>query len=94
MDILVAHEAAAAPVYSVADVLADPHFQARETVVSVPDQHLSSVRMQAPTPRLSESPGEIHFTGPDLGQHNEEIYRDFLGLSDAQLQSLKAEGVI
>ena len=94
MDIFVANEAAAAPVYSVAEVVTDPHFQARNVVVSVEDQDLGSVRMQAPTPRLSKTPGRIDFSGPHLGQHNHEIYVDLLGMTSADIEALKSEGVI
>ena len=94
MDILVAHEAAAAPVYSVADMVADPHFQARNVVVSIEDQDLGHVRMQAPTPRLSKTPGKIKFSGPHLGQHNHEIYVDLLGKTVEAVEALKTEGII
>ena len=94
MEIFVAHEAAAAPVYTVADVVADPHFQSRKVVVAVEDQDLGQVRMQSPTPRLSKTPGRIKFSGPHLGQHNQEIYGDLLGLTSAQLDAFKSEGVI
>jgi len=94
MEQFIAHEAAAAPVYSVADLVEDPHFRAREVVVAVEDQDLGQVRMQAPTPRLSRTPGAIKFSGPHLGQHNREIYGDFLGLPQTEIDALKAEGVI
>lgn len=94
MEILVAHQAAAAPIYSVADVVADPQFQARNVVVAVEDQDLGTVRMQAPTPRLSETPGRIGFTGPHLGQHNREIYGEVLGYDAARIDELEAAGVI
>lgn len=94
MDVFIAHDAATAPVYSVADVVADPHFKARNVVVSIEDQDLGQVRMQSPTPRLSKTPGRIKFSGPHLGQHNHEIYVDLLGMKSEQLNALKAEGVI
>lgn len=94
MEQFVTHEAAAAPVYSVADLVEDPHFRARNVVVSIDDQDLGHVRMQAPTPRLSRTPGQIKFTGPHLGQHNREIYVDFLGMTEQEVDALKLEGVI
>jgi formyl-CoA transferase len=45
-------------------------------------------------PSLSETPGEIRHTGPNLGEHNDEIYRGRLGLSAAELAQLKADGII
>ena len=94
MDVFVRHEAAAAPVYSVAEVVTDPHFTARKVVVSVDDQDLGQIRMQAPTPRLSKTPGRIKFSGPHLGQHNHEIYVDLLGMTSEAVEALKAEKVI
>lgn len=94
MEILVQHEAAAAPVYSVADVVADPHFIARGSVVAVEDPNLGSVKMQAPFPRLSKSPGEIRFTGPKLGEHNREVYGTLLERSAADLERLKQLGIV
>jgi crotonobetainyl-CoA:carnitine CoA-transferase CaiB-like acyl-CoA transferase len=94
MDILVAHEAAAAPIYDVSDVVKDSHFQARRTIVEIADQDVGTLKMQAPTPRLSRTPGEIRFTGPHLGQHNHEIYVDFLGLSEERYDALRQKGVV
>lgn len=94
MKILVAHEAAAAPVYSVADVVTDPHFAARGSVVAVDDPNLGPVKMQAPSPRLSKSPGKIRSTGPRLGEHNREVYGELLGLGEAELDRLRRDGVI
>jgi formyl-CoA transferase len=94
MAILVENEAAAAPVYSVADVVADPHFVARNSIVTVNDKKLGPVRMQAPTPRLSASPGNVRFTGPRLGEHNDEIYKGLLGKSDSDIAALHAAGIL
>jgi formyl-CoA transferase len=94
MTILVKHEAAAAPVYSVADVVADPHFMARGSVVAVEDANLGPVKMQAPFPRLSRSPGKIRTTGPKLGEHNSEVYGGLLGLGEPELERLKQTKVI
>lgn len=94
MEILVKHEAAAAPVYSVADVLADPHFTARGSVVAVEDANLGPVKMQAPFPRMSKSPGKIRSTGPKLGEHNREVYGALLGLGEAELERLAGQGII
>ena len=73
--------AAVAPVYTVADVFKDPHFQARENLVAVPDAELGTVRMQNVTPRLSRTPGGIRHAGPRTGEHADEVLRDWLGRS-------------
>jgi crotonobetainyl-CoA:carnitine CoA-transferase CaiB-like acyl-CoA transferase len=45
-------------------------------------------------PRLSDTPGSINWLGPSLGEHNDEIYKGLLGMSDGEIRALKEEGVI
>jgi len=84
----------AAPVYDALQILADPHFAAREAVTSVPDAELGTVKMPGLVPRFSATPGEIRSSGPEPGAHNDEVYRGWLGLGDVELERLRAEGVI
>jgi len=84
----------AAPVYDIADIMEDPHFKARRTFVDLPDPQLGTVTMSAPTPRLSDTPGTIRWAGSALGSHNREVYAGELGLSDTELDRLKADGII
>jgi len=84
----------AAPVYDIADIMEDPHFKARHTFVELPDPQLGTVTMSAPTPRLSDTPGSIRWPGPALGAHNREVYAGELGVSDHEIERLKADGVI
>ena len=94
MAVLVDAEAAAFPVYSVADVIDDPHVKARASVVAVDDANLGPVRMQAPSPHLSRTPGAIRATGPRLGEHNDEIYGALLGYDAAERERLRGAGII
>jgi formyl-CoA transferase len=87
-------EAAIAPIYSIEDIVEDPQYLARETVVRVPHPKLGSVLMQNVVPRLSETPGRIDHPGAELGEHNEEIYVGKLGLSPAELAELRDAGVV
>jgi crotonobetainyl-CoA:carnitine CoA-transferase CaiB-like acyl-CoA transferase len=87
-------EAAIAPIYSIEDIVADPQYLARETITRVPHPKLGSVLMQNVVPRLSESPGRIDHPGPELGEHNEEIYVGELGLSREELAALGEAGVV
>ena len=50
--------------------------------------------MPPSVPRLSDSPGRVRHVGPELGEHNEDIYRDLLGLDDDAIASLRSAGVI
>lgn len=86
-------EAAVAPVYDAADVLADPQIQALNAVVTIEDPELGPVRMQNVPFRLSRTPGEVRWTGEKLGQHNSEIYGR-LGYSAEDLAALAAKHVI
>ena len=74
---LLEHRIPAAPVNDVAAILADPHLAARGDVVSVTDDDLGAVSMVAPVPKLRGTPGEIRTAGPRLGEHNEEVRRDW-----------------
>ncbi|MGE0827536.1 MAG: CaiB/BaiF CoA transferase family protein [Candidatus Binatia bacterium] len=82
------------PVYSIADIVNDPHFQARDMLLSVHDRLLGEIRMPGVVPKLSETPGEVRFTGPTLGEHNDEVYGSLLGLSRAEIEALARRGVI
>ena len=78
-DALAALEAAEVPagrIYSVADIVADPHYQAREMIVSATLPDGITVKMPGITPKLSQTPGCVNWSGPSLGQHNAEILRD------------------
>ena len=81
-------------IYRAPDMLEDPHFQARDAIVSVPHPDFGELRMQNVAPKLSETPGSIRSPSPALGQHNDEIYRELLGLSAERYSELKAAKVI
>ena len=83
-----------APVNTVADIVNDPHVQARGDLVTVDDPTLGPVRMVAPLARLSATPAEVRWTGPSLGAHTDEVYRDWLDLSADDLDALRRQGVI
>lgn len=86
-------EAAVAPVYTAADVLADPQFQALGTIAELPDDELGVVRMQNVLFRLSETPGRIRWTGPPLGAHTTEVLTSY-GVDADRMSVLRAAGVI
>lgn len=94
MVLFIRHEVTAAPVYNVSQLLADPHVRARDLVIQVQDPQLGGIPMHAPLPRLMGTPGTIRWPGPPLGAHNEEFYLSELGLTRAELERAKAQGVI
>lgn len=83
-----------APIYSIAQIFADPHVKAREAVISVPDDELGRVAMQNVVPRFSRTPGEVRHAAPRLGEHNRDVFQGMLGLSDAELAELERKGAI
>ena len=88
------HGVPAGRIYKARDMLADPHFAAREAIVRLVHPELGEFAMHNVVPKLSDSPGRVRHVGPGLGEHNEEIYRDLLGLADDELTSLRSAGVI
>ena len=66
-------EAAIAPIYDIEQILADPQYQARDTVTTVEDEDLGRLRMPNVFPTLSRTPGRIRFPGARIDQHRDEI---------------------
>ena len=87
-------DATIAPIYNVADILDDEHYQARNAVVSIADDQLGEARVQDAFPRFSETPGRVDYLGPELGAHNDAVYGGRLGYDADTLEELDAEGVI
>jgi crotonobetainyl-CoA:carnitine CoA-transferase CaiB-like acyl-CoA transferase len=92
-DLFHAHEVGFSPIYDASDIFADPHFRARETIVSVPDEELGDVRMQCVVPRFSETPVAVRRAGPSLGQHNDEVFAA-LGLPAQEIARLRGAKTI
>ena len=86
--------AVAAPVYDIRDIFQDEQYAARNDIVEMEDPELGTVRMVGVIPKFPETPGEVRWTGKDLGSFNREIYCDLLGLSTEELESLKTEGIV
>ena len=85
--------AAVAPIYDIAQVVADRQFQALGTFIKLPDEDLGSVLLQNVIARLSETPGEVRWPGRRTGQDNELVFGE-LGHGPEELARLRAEGVI
>jgi formyl-CoA transferase len=81
-------------IYRAADMLGDPHFQARNAIVSMPHPQFGTLRMQNVAPRLSASPSSVRTPAPELGQHNAQVYGELLGLKPDAIDDYRARGVI
>jgi formyl-CoA transferase len=87
-------EAAAAPIYDIADIFRDPQYAALGTIAEIPDPQLETLRMQNVMFRLSRDAGSIRSTGRPLGADNESLFVDELGLTPAELAALREKGVV
>jgi crotonobetainyl-CoA:carnitine CoA-transferase CaiB-like acyl-CoA transferase len=88
------HQVPFSPIMSMADIFAEPHYRERDMIIEVPEPTLGSLPQPGVVPKLSRTPGRVMHAGPPLGQDNEEVLRQFLQLSPAEIAELRREGVI
>jgi crotonobetainyl-CoA:carnitine CoA-transferase CaiB-like acyl-CoA transferase len=88
------HGVPAGLIYRAPEMLEDPHFKAREAIVSVPHPDFGELAMQNVAPKLSETPGSIRSPSPEIGQHNDEVYLDLLQLDPGRYDDLRSRNVI
>ena len=67
---------------------------AGEAIIKLAPPELGDMPMQGVFPRLSSTPGRVRHVGPELGEHNDEVYRGLLGLGDGDMEELTAASVI
>jgi formyl-CoA transferase len=95
-DVLAALDAAGVPagrIYTVADIAADPHYQARGMLQQVRMDDGSALAVPGIVPKLSLTPGGQHRNAPALGQDTDAVLRE-VGLSAEQIAALKARGIV
>ena len=93
--LMIEHSVPAGRIYTGREMLSDPHFAARAALVAVEHPELGRIRMQAPMPKLSETPSSVCRPAPPTpGQDNAEVYGERLGIGAAELAALAAAGVI
>lgn len=81
------------PINSVADMMEDPHFQARGLFEEV-EAGGRPLKIPAILPKLSRTPGRTEWPGPEVGAHNREVFCGLLGLPEDELQGLVAAGIV
>jgi len=82
-------------IYRAPEMLEDPHFEARDAIVDTPTDEWPDLKMQNIFPKMSKTQGEIRYPGVEtLGAHNDEVYKDLLGLSEEELARLKDNSII
>jgi formyl-CoA transferase len=82
------------PIYSIADIFSDPQYRARGDIIEPADPEIGPVPMPGILPRFSRTPGQVRWVGPRLGEHNDQIYGELLGLDDAERARLHGDGII
>jgi formyl-CoA transferase len=81
-------------IFKAADMLADPHFAARQAIITVPHPDFGDLPMHNVAPKLSATPGSVRTAGPALGEHSDRVWGELVGLPPDELARLRAAGVI
>lgn len=89
-----AHGVPASRVYRAPEMLADPQFAAREAIIERDHPVFGRIKMQNVFPKLGETPGEVRWAGPTLGEHTDAVLGERAGCSAERLEALRAAGVI
>lgn len=93
--LMIAHSIPAGKIYRAPEMLEDPHFIARDAIIAVETETRGPIKMQNAFPKLSDTPSSVRNPAPtSIGQHNQEIYGGWLGLSEEELGTLKNSGAI
>jgi formyl-CoA transferase len=95
-EVLAALDRASVPagrIYTIADIAADPHYQARGMLASVQMEGGSTLTVPGIVPKLSLTPGSHRSNAPALGQDTDAVLHE-LGLTPAQIQGLKDRGIV
>lgn len=93
-DLMIEHAVPAGVIYRAPEMLLDAHFAAREAIVEIETARWGALKMQAPFPKLSQTPSSIRSPAPtEVGQHNAEVYAE-LGYDAEHLAALREAGAI
>jgi formyl-CoA transferase len=87
-------EVVASKIYSIQDILSDATYAEREDIITVDDHDLGPVRMQAVIPKLRKHGGHVWRTGPRLGEDNDLVFSEWLGIDERRISSLRDKGVV
>lgn len=81
-------------IYRAPDMLEDAHYKARDAIIKTQHPKFGELLMQNVAPKLSATPGSVRSPGPELGQHNDEIYRELLNYDSQRMEELISSGII
>jgi formyl-CoA transferase len=92
---MIAASVPAGKIYRAPDMLADPHFAAREAIIEIDHPRWDKLKMQNAFPKLSATPSSVRSPAPQtVGQDNALVYGEVLGLSTQDLLELNKRGAI
>jgi formyl-CoA transferase len=97
MEAMVAAAVPAGPIYSAADVVADPHFQARDMLLDMDvlvEDGVETVTFPGVVPKLEQLPGRVNWVGPELGEHTVEVLSELLKMTDDEIAELRERKVV
>lgn len=83
-----------AKVATIADVVANPQLRHRDQIVMVDHPTIGKLPMHGVTIRFAQTPGSIERAAPSIGQHNDEVLRDWLGFDAGEIEDLKLSGCL
>jgi formyl-CoA transferase len=93
VDSMIAAGVVASTVFSMREIMTDPTYAEREDIITIEDEDLGPLRMQAVVPRMHNHPGRVWRTGPKLGADNDLVFKKILNLSDDEIAALRSDGV-
>ena len=83
------------PIYSAEEIVADPHIQARGSIITIDDPATGKpIRMASPAGRFSGFKGEVRSLGPGVGEHTDSVLSGLAGMSAEEIAGLRARGVV
>ncbi|NTW02516.1 MAG: CoA transferase, partial [Oscillochloris sp.] len=88
------HAVPAGQIFTAKEMLTDPHFAARQAIIGVAAPGIGEIKMQNVFPKLSATPGGVDWAGPELGEHNQYVLQDLLGMTPEEVDALHAKKVI
>ena len=91
LELMETHAVPAGRIYRAPEMLEDPHFAARESIVRLQHRDFGEFPLQNVAPKLSDTPGQVRWLGPELGEHNQEILGGLLGLDDERITAATSE---
>jgi len=82
------------PINNMKEVFDNEQVQARKLAISVPHDTAGTMKLVASPIRMSATPTEIRTAPPTLGQHTDEILREYLKLDSSAIEALHKQGVV